>query len=116
MDRPGGKEGVVNIMGKPPLGMKEPPRVSQRIRDFARGQECALQMEGVCNRDPATTVHCHVRMAGLVGISQKPPDLMGFHGCSDCHLHEKEAGHDDILRAVLITQHRLWKAGLLEMT
>lgn len=106
----------MNLMGKPPLGMKEPPRISQRIRDFARGQECTLQMPGICTRDKEQTVHCHHRMVAFCGMGMKPPDFMGFHACAECHRHELDAGWDDILRAVFITQHRLWKAGLLEMT
>ena len=105
----------MSLTGRNPLGLKGPTPVSKAIRDFARGQECALQMPW-CTRDPETVVHCHVRMSGIVGIGQKPPDFMGYHGCAECHRREKEAGNDDILRALLITQHRLWFAGILRMT
>ena len=55
------------------------------LRQLARGQECQLRAYGVCNGDPATTVWCHVRLGGVAGMGQKPPDLCGFFGCSSCH-------------------------------
>lgn len=87
---------------------KPPVYESEKLRQFARGQDCALMMPW-CNHDPATTVHCHVRMFGSGGTASKPLDFLGFHGCSECHRREKEAGYDDILRAVMITQTRIYQ-------
>ena len=82
--------------------------VSQTIRDFAKGQTCSMQLPW-CNHDPATTVHCHIREFGMAGGGEKPHDFHGWHGCSECHRREKEAGWDDLLRALLITQKRIYQ-------
>lgn len=55
------------------------------LRDLARGQECQIRIDGVCNHDPATTVLAHYRMAGICGTGQKPPDECGAWACSACH-------------------------------
>lgn len=81
---------------------------SKKLTDFAKGNDCTLQLEGICNRDPQTTVHCHIRLFGIAGVAQKPHDFLGFHGCSECHRREKEAGYDDILRALMLTQCRIY--------
>lgn len=94
---------------------KTPSFVSKRFRDFARGQDCTLRMPW-CNNDPETTVMCHVRAFGNAGIGMKPHDFHAFHGCSECHRREKEAGWDDILRAMMETQSRLYAAGLMGET
>lgn len=86
---------------------KTPPYVSKKLRDFARGQDCTLMMPW-CNRDPETTVLCHIRRPWLSGIASKPHDFFGYHGCSECHRREREAGDDDILRALTITQSRVY--------
>lgn len=102
---------MINQRG--PMGQKRPPLVSKKIRAFARGQPCALMMPW-CTGDPATTVHCHIRRPWvLAGIAAKPDDIFGYHGCSECHRREKDAGDDDILRALMITQKRLLDAGLI---
>ena len=93
--------------------------VSTAIRNFARGQDCTLMIPGVCNRNPETTVHCHLRMFGMVGVNQKPHDFHGVHACSDCHRmldrpnSWDQLGWDDVLRALMLTQDRLFQAGLL---
>ena len=86
--------------------------VSPKIRSFARGQDCTLRMPW-CNNNPETVVHCHIRMKGFNGINEKPLDFFGYHGCSECHRRELEAGYDDILRAMMETQTRLFQAGIL---
>ena len=35
------------------------------IRKAARGEECTLNIAGVCSYDPETVVLCHYRMAGI---------------------------------------------------
>jgi hypothetical protein len=98
----------MNLMGKPAPGLKTPPFVSHKLRRFAKGQPCAMQMPW-CNRDTATTVLCHVRAFGIAGAAQKPHDFFAWHGCSECHRREKEAGWDDVLRAMMITQRRVFE-------
>lgn len=87
---------------------KPAKHVNQKLRDFARGQPCTLQMPW-CNHNPETTVLCHIRMFGISGMATKPPDFLAFHGCSECHRREKEAGYDDILRALMLTQIRVYE-------
>jgi len=87
---------------------------SRAIREFARGQTCTLRLD-CCNHDPETVVLCHVRRAGFNGTGQKPLDIFGFHGCSECHRREKEASDGDILRAMMETQQRLYNAGLISV-
>ena len=55
------------------------------LRALARGRECQVRIPGICNRDPATTVLAHIRMAGITGIGMKAHDLLGAHCCSACH-------------------------------
>lgn len=105
-----------------PLGLKAPSPVSQRIRDFARGQECTLRLP-CCNHDTATTSHCHLRFFGWAGVAQKPADFLGVHACSACHDaldRRNNAGapeweHEDVLRALGETQLRLFRAGLIKI-
>ncbi len=98
----------MNLMGQGAMGQRTPPFVSKKLRDFARDQTCTMRMPW-CNNDPATTVHCHVRAFGSGGMGSKPHDFHGFHGCSECHRREKEAGWDDILRAMMETQTRIYE-------
>ena len=91
---------------------KATPWVSSPIRRFARGQACTLRMPW-CNNDHETTVLCHIRVAGFNGWGMKPLDIFGYHGCSECHRRESEAGNDDIQRAMMETQTRLYEAGLI---
>lgn len=53
------------------------------IRNSAHGEECTLQILGVCNYDPATTVLAHLPDESH-GLS-KSDDLSGCYACSACH-------------------------------
>ena len=56
------------------------------IRKAARGQECTLQLLGVCNGDSSTVVLCHSnRLADGKGMGLKAPDTAACFGCSACH-------------------------------
>jgi hypothetical protein len=56
------------------------------IRRAARGQDCQLQILGVCNGDPGTTVLCHSnRLADGKGMGLKAPDTAACFGCHSCH-------------------------------
>lgn len=60
------------------------PRTTS-IRRAARDQDCTLQLPGVCNRDPATTVLCHSNyLADGKGMGLKAPDTAAAFGCSAC--------------------------------
>ena len=56
--------------------------VSQLLRDSARGQECTIRLPGICNRDPATTVLCHLPGGGT---GMKHSDIHAAFACSSCH-------------------------------
>jgi hypothetical protein len=57
------------------------------LRQFARGQDCQVRIYGVCNYNPETTVLAHIRLGGVAGMGQKPPDFPGcfVFACSNCH-------------------------------
>jgi hypothetical protein len=86
--------------------------VSKVLRNFAKGQDCTMRSD-YCNLDPETVVLCHARMAGFNGTAMKPPDFLGYHGCSSCHANEHKVDPYDIHRAVAETQVRLLDAGLI---
>ena len=87
---------------------------SMNLREFAKGQECTLQLMGVCNHDPSTTVLAHGRGAGM---GTKMVDYIGVHACSECHklldaVSTKEF-HRLFAPALLKTLERVRDAGLL---
>jgi len=55
---------------------------STAIRKAARGQDCTMQVVGVCNFNPETTIHAHFpsEIAGY-----KATDISGGQICSACH-------------------------------
>lgn len=56
------------------------------IRKAARNQDCTIQLPGICNRDPATSVLCHSNaLADGKGMGLKAPDTAAAFGCSACH-------------------------------
>ena len=59
---------------------------NRALLDLARGKPCMLEIPGVCNHDPATTVACHsnqIRHGHGKGI--KAHDVFCAHLCADCH-------------------------------
>lgn len=55
-----------------------------KVRESARGEDCALRFPGICNFDPATTVFCHSnRISDGKGMGMKAK--IGAYGCSACH-------------------------------
>ena len=56
------------------------------ITESARGEECLVRLECICNRDPATVVFAHGNgSAYSKGFGQKAPDYLGAYCCSACH-------------------------------
>lgn len=55
------------------------------LRKEAKGRECMVRLPGICNFNPETTVLAHYRLAGICGVGQKTPDLIGAWTCSACH-------------------------------
>jgi len=52
-----------------------------KITESARGEDCQIRLEGICNFDETTTVFCHINSGG----GTKQPDTEGAYGCSSCH-------------------------------
>lgn len=55
------------------------------LRKEAKDRDCMVRLPGICNFNPETTVLAHYRKAGISGIGQKSPDLIGAWACSACH-------------------------------
>lgn len=71
---------------KPRKALKSSRPKMTPIRASARGQDCTLRFEGICNRNPETTVWCHSnRIEDGKGMGLKARDEEGCYGCSDCH-------------------------------
>jgi hypothetical protein len=79
------------ITRKKPIGRAKTILKSARpkmtpIRRAARGQECTLQILGVCNGEPDTVVLCHSnKLEHGKGMGLKAPDTAACFGCSCCH-------------------------------
>lgn len=58
---------------------------STDLTKLAKGMPCQIRIPHVCNRNPETTVACHIRMIGISGAGFKAHDLLIAFGCSDCH-------------------------------
>lgn len=94
---------------------------SKKIRQAARGEDCTVQILGVCNDNPETTVLAHLPdYQG--GMAYKASDLSSAFACSDCHdaidrrvkSEELESTRDWYLRrAQLRTLERLVEIGLV---
>ena len=63
--------------------MNKPYR-NKKLREFARGKECTLNIAGVCNYNPETSVWCHFNFDGGK-MGGKTHDLSGGIGCGSCH-------------------------------
>ena len=90
------------------------------LRKLAEGKPCQIRLISVCNRDDRTTVLAHVRLAGVTGMGQKAPDILGAWSCSECHrITETYKDDDQIQRAflegVVRTQYELLKQGILNV-
>jgi hypothetical protein len=71
------------------------------LRKEARGRDCQVRLEGICNFDPATTVLAHYRLLGYSGIGYKGHDFVfGAWCCSSCHtvLDSSKVSHTDAMK------------------
>ena len=55
---------------------------NSKIRQSAKGEECAVRFPGVCNFDSETTIFAHL---GGAGMGRKHQDIFGAYCCSSCH-------------------------------
>ncbi|MGB1214867.1 MAG: nuclease domain-containing protein [Pikeienuella sp.] len=81
--------------------------VSPDLRKFAKGKECQMK-SAWCNWNWETTVLCHSRRETGTGTAQKPHDFWAYHGCSDCHAHEREIMTSDLYGAIWRTQKAVY--------
>lgn len=90
-----------------------------KITKSARDEDCTIVLDRICNRNPETTVLCHLPSGGM-GI--KSDDRHGAYGCSSCH--DEVDGRTRIIKdrlyvalvfhqAVIRTQIRLIRKGLM---
>ena len=91
---------------------------SKKIRDSARGEECTLNIPGVCRYDSETVVLCHFSVQDG-GSNRLNGDLCAGYGCSLCHLaidqYEAEDREFYMRRSMVRTLTRLFEKGLLEV-
>lgn len=84
-----GKQNFVPASRCDEAGAAQPKPVERRnpaLLAMARGKPCLLQVPGVCNGDPRTTVACHSNL-GIHGKAKarKADDHYSVFGCSSCH-------------------------------
>lgn len=66
--------------------MKRSRPKTTKIRQSARGEDCTINLEGVCNYDPDTVVWCHSNQSAHgKGMGLKANDEHGAYGCCACH-------------------------------
>lgn len=100
---------------------------STAITHAAKGEQCTMQVPGVCNGNQETTVFAHFRWVGDCGAGIKPSALQGAFACSDCNLwtdsptprqlHENYESDRNWhgMRAMVATQIRLIEMGRLKI-
>ncbi len=74
---------------------------NKKLTNAARGENCTLQIVGVCNGNPETVVFCHFPDYDTHGMGIKSSDLSGGNGCSACH---------DVVDSRVINEHFLENA------
>lgn len=93
---------------------------SKTLRDSAKGEDCTLQVAGVCQNDTATVVLAHLDTEGK-GMAYKSPDYAGAFACSACHaaidqhLIPEEDRQFYMLRGMLRTWARWIDMGLISI-
>lgn len=66
--------------------MKRSSPKTSKIRQSARGEDCTINLKGVCNYNPETVVWCHSnRYEHGKSLGRKADDEHGAYGCSSCH-------------------------------
>jgi len=64
---------------------KKPVR-SKRLRDSAKGQQCTVNIAGVCSYNDEQTVLAHYNFDGGAAGSKSDDTSAGF-ACYECHTH-----------------------------
>ena len=97
---------------------KDPPIESTPLRRAAEGKECTMNVAGVCNYDPSTTIPAHINFEGGC-MGGKTDDISLADCCFDCHQwYDNEDGTEEErhfygARAVLRTLKRRVNEGLI---
>lgn len=86
---------------------------SKKLRDSANGQDCTLNIAGICSYDSATTVLAHLPDESH-GMSQKADDISGAFACSQCHdcidgRHTVKLSNEDKEFYMRRGQNRTWR-------
>ena len=94
---------------------KKPPVVSRKLRASAHGQDCTMQVVGVCNSNPETVVLAHINTTGTGSKGAKCHDFSAAFMCSACHSwYDGHAGSEiDRLfysRRAMVRTWELWVA------
>lgn len=93
------------------------------ISKSAKGEQCTLNIAGVCNYNPETVVLCHFP-SEYKGMATKSPDWCAGFGCSSCHdvIDDRvNGGLTDaekefyMRRSMVRTWKRLIELGLIEV-
>ena len=84
--------------------------VSKKLRESARGQPCTLNVAGVCNYSPETSVLAHIQVDGGI-MGSKVDDFSACIACSDCHawLDQHRGSELDELFYTRRAMVRTWK-------
>ena len=53
-----------------------------KIRESAKGKDCLVRLENICNGNPETTILAHLNGGGM---GKKRLDIHAAYCCSDCH-------------------------------
>ena len=103
---------------------KSHPKTS-KIRQSAKGEDCTINLPGVCNHNPETTVWAHSNKSEHgKGMGLKANDEYGAYACYACHAvydgqmkrpewMSKEFVDESFADAMEISRSMLIKKGLL---
>jgi hypothetical protein len=112
--RPSGRRGTYAGTTTSPAP-KSRARRRPRLLELARSMPCLLQVPGVCNRDPATTVACHSNWGehGKAG-ARRADDCYSAWGCHACHAWLDQGDADAAVKrpvfdAALLRQLEWWE-------
>jgi len=95
-----------------------------KLRKSAKGRECQIRIQGVCNGNPETTVLAHLNGGGM---GMKRSDIHGAYACSACHdvvdgrqdyggfIYTPEAIKRMHLEGVIRTQEIMLREGLIKI-
>lgn len=86
------------------------PLKSNKLRNSARGQKCTMEVVGVCNYSPDTSVLAHINTDGSA-MGAKTDDFSACIACSDCHawLDQNHGTEEDRLFYTRRAMVRTWR-------